>query len=367
MTPGHLRRISTWWLPLIAVAGVFSPAAAFAQGTGFFAEIHLGGIPSNAPGVTSSALPAPGLGFTDFTGNPSRQVPSWYFGDGAKLANQVTAQTGDNVSIIPLDSVLTGASVGRNSGGNFGVRVGHSITRFVLVTISYDQVSSNIALTSNALAAINATNASFGPYWQALLTRPNTTNVKASSKLSLGDNVSNTNRLATLAVEIRPVTVAGFTPYVAIGGGFSLPGSAAPQLTLIGTYQFNVNNLGPNNGALVAQTDQIQVTYKTQATVVKVFGIGVERELGHHLGVRGEARGFIDANSIKLRLDTNPVTQLQAPPLNGVVRRGMNPSLQIASNPNFVSSLSLQGVNHVETSTMNGNVWSYSVGVFVRF
>jgi hypothetical protein len=333
-------------------------------------EIHAGGSPSATPSkVKTSQLPTPGPAFPTFAGDPSRRVPSWYFGDGAALANQVVAQTGDAGHIVPLDSVLVSPSAVRGSGGMFGFRIGHTVTRRVLVALSYDRANGQVSLTSGALASIAATNASFQPYWTALLTRPGTANVTSSSTMAVtGNDVSSADDLLSLGVEVRVTTYRGWTPYVAIGGGLLIPEASGPTVTLAGTYQFNLVNPGAaNNGVLVRETDQLRVQFQTQPAPIGILGFGVEHDLMRHLGVRAEGRWFLQADSLRIRVDTFPQPALPQGPQSAVIRRGTNPSLQVSSNPAAPTSLSLQGVNRFFSFEGTGNLPSFSAGLFFRF
>src|SRR6476646_4674631 len=56
---------------------------------GWQIEGHVGVIPGSSISNGTSSMPGPGPTFTTFQGLTSRFVPSWYFGDGALLANQV--------------------------------------------------------------------------------------------------------------------------------------------------------------------------------------------------------------------------------------------------------------------------------------
>jgi hypothetical protein len=329
-------------------------------------ELHAGRMPREVPNENlSGQLPPAGPSFGTFGGNPSRLVPSWYFGDGALLANQVMTQNGALQRIVPLDPVLTTASVGRPSGPDLGIRIGHTITRRVLVAFSYDTVNARLGLNPAALAAVDATNASFKSFWNSLLPRPCCANATSTSTLTL-TNGSGAEKLFSVAAEVRVATIHGFTPYVTIGGGLGLPLGTDPELTLIGHYQFNLVNPGaPNNGLLVDETDQVRVRFQIQPTLVKIFGVGVERDLNRHLAVRADLRSFLGANAVRIRVDTQPISE-PVPPF-ALTTRGVNPSLQISTNPQFQSSLSLQGVDHFDSFTGAGPLPMFSAGVVLRF
>jgi hypothetical protein len=337
--------------------------------TGWEFEIHGGSASAGALTTNlGSQLPPPGPTFTDFRGGQSRLVPSWFFGDGALLANQVTQQTGDGVSIVPLDGVLTNASANRQKSRNFGVRIGHSITSHVFAEFAYETVGGQIAIDPAALGAIAATTASFQPYWTAVLTRPSTTNVQASASLAITNDVPSTAKLFVGEAAINIVTIHGWTPYVEIGGGILFPSTAEASATLTGHYQFNLNNMAANNGTPFNETDQIRIQFQPQPAIVKVIGVGVEGNLMRHLGVRADVRAVLGANRIRTRLDTAP-TNVPAGKL-AVQARGASPSLQISANLQLSgqqSSLSLPGVNHFDTFEAAGRLVLVSVGAFFRF
>jgi len=296
-------------------------------------------------------------------------VPSWYFGDGATLANQVVAQTGDPGRIVPLDPILTAASVRRPSGANVGIRIGHTVTRRVLATFTYDQAHSDLELTNDARSAITATNDSYQGYWEPLLTRSSSTNVKASSALTTSDHVADTIRIAAGLAEVRIATLHGWTPYVAAGGGIAVPSLTGPAVTLVGNYQFNIVAPGVANGVFFKETDQLQITYESDFAVIGIFGVGVERDVNAHIGVRADFRTFLNANALRIIIDTQPVPAFaQVPPsAPATTRRATNPSVQITTNPTLSSSLSPQGVGHFVAYKGTGNLPSFSGGVFFRF
>ena len=92
-------------------------------------EIHGGGLfGSGQPSGQSSPSYPVGAAFTTVAGAPSRAVPSWYFGDGSVLFEQVRTQFADLFNqrfggITPLDEALERAGTERKSAPSFGVRL----------------------------------------------------------------------------------------------------------------------------------------------------------------------------------------------------------------------------------------------------
>jgi hypothetical protein len=336
--------------------------------TGWVFEVHVGSMPDRAPSkVVTSQLPTPGPSFATPDGNQSRQVPSWYFGDGAALANSVIAKLGSNLRIVPLDPVLTASAVTHQSGANFGARAGHTITSRVLVLFSYDQASGRLLLTPSTQAAIAATNASFKPYFDFWLTGGGLATPTTTSTVTFTDNAG-TERVMSVTAEVRIISTHGWTPYVALGGGIALPMPAVDtRVTFVGNYQTSViNPASAAFGAHVHETDQLQVRYEVMPAPIGIFGVGVERDLTRHLGVRAELRSFLKINEIRTRIDTSPISGPTPPPVV-VLRGGVNPDMAISTNPNRQTSLSLFGVDHFESSTAVGSQPSFSAGLFFRF
>ena len=141
------------------------PVPLFAQGSGWKIEVHGGGaIPSSLSGGTTE-LPAGTPLVTARRWYPSRRVSSWFFGDGAELANEVAPQFRTPFSfsdrITPLDSVLANPLAERQSGWSFGVRVSRDITPRFAAEFNLDVSSAPLEVTCAAIQGIEASAESF--------------------------------------------------------------------------------------------------------------------------------------------------------------------------------------------------------------
>jgi hypothetical protein len=334
------------------------------KGTGWVVELHVASMPDKTPStVVTSQLPAQGPTF--HTGNnsvdTSRQVPSWYFGDGAVIANAV-ANRFAVPRVVPIDPLLTNAATSTTMGTAVGLRVGHTITSHVVALFAYDQVSTNLALTSASQATLTASSNSFATYWNQFLPTPGLSNTGSTSNLTVVPS-SGRERLMSFEADVRAVSLAGFTPYLALGGGIALPlPTVQTNVSLVGNYHTTVTG----TGAVLNETDQVQVRYEVQPAPFGMFGVGVERDLQRHLGVRIDLRVFTKVNDIRTRLDTQPISG-PTPPPTGAVRAGGTPDIQISTTPARQTSLSLQGVNHFDSFEGTGNLSTVSAGVYFRF
>jgi len=359
------------------IAGLFAlvPVLAFGQSAGssdppkrigWQFEVHGGPLSvGSLSKVVTSGLPPPGSTFPDFRGGQSRVVPSWFFGDGALLANQVSAQTGDGVSIVPLDPALTQAAANRQGGGHFGVRIGHTITSHVLAEFSFDSISGQIAISPSALANINATAQSFQSYFTAVIARAATPNPQVSATPTIVNNVNNTAKIMLGEAAINLVSIRGWTPYIEFGGGILFPSSDEASVALVGQYQATLSNMGANNGTVFRQADQVRVRFQDEPAVVGALGGGVERQLLSHLGVRIDVRALLGANDLRTRLVTQPTSSPMPVGPGGVIARGVAPSLQISANQNQSSLAS--GIGVFDTFEGKGRLVLVSIGAFVRF
>src|SRR5262245_2193518 len=105
----------------LCLAG-FAPEAA---AEGWEIEIHGGGLTASSPGGSGS-LPGPGPVIPEW-GGPTRAVPSWYFGDGTALFNEVARLPG-LPQLQGLDPVLQSGVLERGTGPTLGVRVSRRVS-----------------------------------------------------------------------------------------------------------------------------------------------------------------------------------------------------------------------------------------------
>jgi hypothetical protein len=340
--------------------------------TGWIVEAHVGTMPDRMPDkVVTHQLPAQGPTFPSGQGasvDTSRRVPSWYFGDGAAILNGLADRRPLTIPhIVSLDPVLTSAATTTTTGANLGVRIGHTVTKRVLVLFSYDQASAQLPLTDAVQTNATASNDSFQTFWNTFLTlrRPTTlTNVSAKSTLSV-DQASGSERMLAVTADVRVITLGGWTPFVTVGGGLALPlPQVQTEVTLVGNYQATV--VTGNNRAALNETDQLRIRYEMLPAPFQILGVGVERGLSAHVGVRADFRSFLGVNQVRTRIDTAPISG-PTPPPTGVIRAGGTPDVQISTNPSFPTTLSLQGIDHFDSFEARGNLSTFSAGVFLRF
>lgn len=336
--------------------------------TGWQADFHAGFLPGGTAQAGVGSLPPAGPTFpTNIPGLFSRNVASYFFGDGALLFN--TAAANNNLTparIVPLDPVLTTPSAQRQGGATYGFRIGHTVTSHALAEFSMDLGQGHMALSSDALAAVEATRASYkalfdgqlvGTAGNAVTTVTSDIHDKGGSQmLLLGD------------LNINVGTFGRVTPFVTLGGGVLLARGTPTSFTMTGHYTFNLNLPGnAGNGAPFNETDSITVTFETSSSIIKVFGGGAQFMVNKRSGIRVDARVHLATGGLKIRVTTNPAIVIGSP--QSVIDRGLgSPQVQFGTLPDKSSSLvSMSDDFKTFESSGTQKVVTVTFGYFVRF
>jgi hypothetical protein len=330
-------------------------------------DFHAGGAFAGTPTGGSGQLPAPGAAFTTLGGRPSRQVPSWYFGDGALLANQVYSNPVTppvTAKITALDPVLNSTIAERQSGGSFGFRVGRWLTPRITVEFTLDYSSGHLAFTSTNLAGIEATRASFGNVWGQAFSNTAFSQVAVSSTAEIHDKLGH-QLLTTGAVDINLTTTKKFQPYLVAGAGVLTNGGDTPSLTLTGSYDFMFGGT-----THFRETDTVRVRMSLDTAFVGLIGGGARYFVTPRWGLRVELREHLMKNSVTTLVDATPAAG-SFTPVNVVFSNFGNPAIQFSNNPatNLMSSLSGPAVNGFKTFSRNAADHRTDItgGVFFRF
>jgi len=292
----------------------------------------------------------------------SRAVSSWFFGDGAKLVNQVNAGFGVAARISPLDPALQQGVAERGTGGSFGVRVGRRVTPRLSAEVTVDYSLAPLRLSKNASSAIDETVASFVPAWQALLATGVTSNRSVTSTVDVHAG-SDKQIFLTGALKIDFVKAGWFRPYVSVGAGLVSSHGTPPSAVLTGHYHFDFAGSFP-----IDETDVLNIrTTAAHRAFLGVMGGGIACGSPRR-GVRIDARAHLLREATSTWVDAHPATLVLTPAF--AIPTGGNPSVQFSNNPSTdrVSSLSGQ-TRDLKTFTATG--WqrqlNLAVGYYVRF
>jgi hypothetical protein len=339
-----------------------SARSAGTSGTARWEVEGYGGFESRVVSTGSAVLPAAGAPIT--TSNPtfpSRQTPSWFFGDGSALLNGAIEDLGLTSTITPLDGALASLGFG-DRGAAGGIRVRHSIGPRLSAELSIDVMAGSPVLTNAFRAAVESTRSSFdtafaglfatGPFAGATVTATTTT-----------ANGSGQQVAAAGSIRVPWAPRLGFAPYLTLGVGLLARRGGLPSTTLVGNYQAIVAS-----GVPINETDRVVVRYSQGTSAVGVLGAGVRRPVSERWGIDVDGRLLVGPQPVKVLLDANPTVAPGAPA--GFIESFTYPSIQFSNNASTGRSSSLGGPALQGFTAFSGGVAAHAlvtIGLYVRF
>ena len=359
---------------LTVALSIAGPGEAFAQSSAGSSQSSAPGprweiaIHGGLSGATVStggdaALPAPAPPIP--TSSPTfstRPVPSWMFGDGAAILNEVNALFGVSPRVAPLDGALAALNLDYGTRTTIGVRIRREITSRYSAELSIDLLTGSADINDELLSAVVGARDSFPAAMRALLAEGPLTNVSvnATSATSSG---SNRELAITGAAHLRLGSLGGFVPYATFGAGVLTGTGDLPSVSLDATYRFRILDEVP-----VDESDRVTLRYEHQAAFVGVLGGGVRRPIGDNWGLHADGRVLIGPQRTRLVIDAQPVV-VRGTPADSIETL-TNPSIQFSNEPSLgrVSTLSgsLDGFEAFASSGIQTRVL-VTFGVFVRF
>src|SRR5687767_1926443 len=241
-----------------------------------------GGIatsPGGSDGGGAVEFPT-GTPFTTLGGFTSRSVPSWFFGDGATLFNEVAAQfsaAGVNVpKVVPLDSMLGSVGAKEKPGTSFGARLTRRLTRRFALEFAVQRSRADLELTGAAREAIDQSRASFQSGFNALLATPPTAGPQVTSAGAFPSEGEASETVVSGALKINIVQSGRLGVYATAGAGWADRSAGALEARLRGNYQFRLFDVQP-----VAESDIVTMRFENgTGGAVGVFGGGVTYDMG---------------------------------------------------------------------------------------
>jgi len=314
----------------------------------------------------TTTLPAPGAPLTTSSPIfPSRQVPSWFFGDGAMLLNDVNAAFGLANRLSPLDAGFD--SLRFESGGRaaFGIRVRHAMTPRVSIEVSVDAVPTAVRLPDGFIVAAESSRESFESAIGALLSSGPFSNVVVSATRATSEGSRRDLwAIAALNTHFKPRGL--LVPYVTAGAGVAgVAGGTGnpPSVTLEGSYRFSILGEVP-----IDETDRLTIRLERDTTFVAVVGGGLRRKISERWGLRLDGRVFVGPGGDRLRLDATPASA-SAPPA-GFIESFTHPSVQFSNHASTgrqstLSAPPIQGFSVFESGLRTRIL--VTMGFFARF
>lgn len=265
--------------------------------------------PAGAPLVTSSPI------------FPSREVPSWFFGDGATLLNGVIEDFGVASRIVPLDPLFGAAHGGWT--GTAGARVHKRISPRTSAEVSVDWLGKAPA-SADLASTIEVSRTSFTSAFAGLLaTGPfSATAIGATASSDAGDR---REIAVTGAFNLDAGRLGPFAPYVTIGGGVLAGMGTDGSAELTGHYRFAVLGEVPFD-----ESDHVTLGFERPASFVVVLGGGLRRDLSDAWGLRLDVRALVGPDSSRVTVGT-AATNVRGTPA-AFVESFTNPAIQFSND-----------------------------------
>lgn len=315
------------------VAAMLTAATATAQDRKWEIELYGGGAWVTATEGTRT-LPAPGAPIvTSSPIFPGREVPSYLFGDGATLLNDVNAEFNLPARLTPLDAVFA-KSAGR-AGASFGVRLRRNLNARVSAEFAADFSPSEADAPEGFEDAIVATRDSFAPAFGSLLgTGPLLPALFSSgSSEDAGRLRENT---FTGGVNVRLSEWRSGGSYFTLGAGFTSASGTVPFADLGAGYSFRIAGEVP-----ISESDSVTVRFERPSTYVVVFGGGITGAMTKALSFRVDARVHAGPDTSRVLISTASLNTRGTPP--GFIESGTNPAIQFSNDPSTGRRSTLSG------------------------
>lgn len=325
-----------------------------AQGAGqpaWTIEFHGGAtLGGQSSGGTAATFPV-GASFatqTD-TGRPSRMNPSWYFGDGAALFNQVQAQFASQLGhnyprIASLDGMLTSGALERQAGPAFGVRITRRLTDRLGVEAAFARSSANWAFTGAASSSLEAARDSFEQGFRGLLDLQQDLQVTSALDTPAGSLQEN---VITAALAITLSDAPRFRTHAIVGAGRLATSGGMPEARLRGAYQFRFLGTYP-----IAEIDRVTIRFTDDGgATVGLVGGGATFGLGPRHGLRLDVRAHLRQGRTVTVVEARPTVAQEPPSI--ALPSNTTPSIQFSTFPGAPSSLG-GGTSGLTTFTSSG-------------
>lgn len=300
------------------------PSVAMAQEPRWEAEVYGGLVAGTSVSDNSRTLPPPGAPLV--TSNPifpTREVPSWFFGDGAALLNDVAEEFGATARVAPLDALF--AAMPGTRTGAAGARIRRRLSPRMSAEFSVDWFP-DAAATPVALAdTVEAARASFTSTMREVLASGPFEGVVVEATASSTPG-RRRDIAATAAVNADLGSFAGFTPYATFGGGVLTGAGTWASADLAARYEFSVLGEVP-----IEESGRMTARFERPAALLILAGGGLRRDLSDRWGARVDVRALTGPDTARIVVDTDTVSAQGTPA--GFVESFTNPAIQFSNDP----------------------------------
>lgn len=349
-------------LPVVASAQTPAPTRRWAV------ELYGGALTQSqsSTGTPIAEFPV-GETFMTESGSPSRLVPSWWFGDGARLFNEVAARFSQIngrtfATITPLDDVLRKSGDRTGGTGLFGVRISRAISSTMSVDVLLERNTGGLTPPDETVAAVTAAAAAFETAFLDLLGTAPVTLLQSNTVLTFPD--ASASQLRVLAAVTRRLASRDRWSISATAGlGVQQSSGNSGEVRLSGRYQFSLFGSAP-----MFERDDLLISFsEPKSAVIGLVGLGAGYDLTETLGLRAGLRLDLTQNRANTTVRTSPFNAVgQAP---GTLPSLTTPAIQFSSVPGIRSSLHPDSGSTLTTFTGSGvnRQISITLGLFRRF
>ncbi len=320
-------------------------------------------------GETSNAgtgeLPGAGEAFTTSGGSQTRRVPSWFFGDGSQLFNDVLASLGRVEKIVPADPVITRPAVSTELDRAIGGRLTRKLKPAMSLEMGVEVSQATFTVLDETKDGLEAAAGGFPAGFAGLVASGQGvafTNASITSSYGWGDGTG-VDLMATGALLFHSKKDSRIRPYVAVGAGFATAfGEAIGSLS--GHYRFQLPS-----GGVVDETDNVTIHFRGGLGLVGLGGFGINWRFTRGSGLRFDARVLMIENHMETVVETHPSAVYSIPA--DAIWSGLTPGIQFITDPStgLVSNLNTSGLS--DFTTLHGSRfhtrYNVTVGYFWRF
>ena len=323
---------------------------------------------SGSTSGTPIASFAPGTPFTLASGQPSRAVSSWFFGDGALLLNQVLGQFQANAGtpfprIASLDDALRSGGGKQGSGALFGLRLGRDLTDKLGIEFSVERGLAKMELSDELSDALQEASETFEQSFTALLSTAPQTNLSVNATVTTRDSSSAQTRLAG-ALKWTVYSGSRLQAYLSGGGGIIMNSGDAPQAVLNGRYTFRFFGAFPMD-----ESDRVVVTLNQKKNnPMGLVGAGFTFGLSSSSGLRADARLLLSSTKDTVTMTAAPGVVAGSPQQVLTTAANITPGIQFSTMAGVRSTLSGPNENlTIFTGSGLSKQIAVSLGIFKRF
>lgn len=284
-------------------------------------------------------LPPPGAPITTSSPIfPSWQVPSWFFGDGAKLLNDVNSAFDVAARITPLDAALTSLGIEGGGSGLLGVRVAREMRPRLAVEAGLELVMGSASLSEELRDAAERARSSFETAFAGLFASGPFDSVVVDTNTTEGGGAGNEVALTGGLTYTFPA-FGGVVPYATAGGGLMLAAGSGPSVAIEGRYRAVA--VTDQEVFPIDETDRATVRLGRRTVPIVLLGGGFKRDISGQWGLRVDGRVYLGGQTASLLLDAAPSVASGTPP--GSIESLSYPNIQFSNSSSTGRQSTLSG------------------------